>query len=67
MYKVGKVKLTNGKSYILTMQNGHTMEGELQDVKCVGNELFSLWLDPGSQIVYVSFDETKDIKLKQSC
>jgi hypothetical protein len=61
---VGKMKLTNGKTYIVTLQNGHTIEGELQDLKYEGKELYSLWMDMGSQPVYVSFSETKDIKLK---
>jgi hypothetical protein len=61
---VGKLKLTNGKMYIVTLQNGHTMEGELHDLKCVGNELYSLWVDMGSQLVSLPFSDTKDIKLK---
>jgi hypothetical protein len=60
---LGKLKLTNGKKYMVTLQNGHMMEGELHDLKCVGNELYSLWIDMGSQLVYVPFSETKDIKL----
>jgi hypothetical protein len=61
---VGKMKLTNGKTYIVTLQNGNTIEAELQDLKYEGKELYTLWIDIGSQPVYVSFSETKDIKLK---
>jgi hypothetical protein len=60
---LGKLKLTNGKKYMVTLENGNIMEGELHDLKCVGNELYSLWIDMGSQLVYVPFSETKDIKL----
>jgi hypothetical protein len=60
---MGKLKLTNGKKYMVTLENGFIMEGELHDLKCVGNELYSLWIDMGSQLVYVPFSETKDIKL----
>jgi hypothetical protein len=60
---MGKLKLTNGKKYMVTLENGNIMEGELHDLKCVGNELYSLWIDMGSQLVYVPFSETKDIKL----
>ncbi|WP_372662583.1 hypothetical protein [Cohnella sp.] len=61
---MGKVKLTNGKNYILTLQNGHTLEGVLHELKCMGDELYSLWIDKGSELISVSFSETKDIKLK---
>lgn len=61
---MGKLKLTNGAMYVVTLQNGNTVEGELQELKCVGRELYSLWLDLGSQLVYLPFSETKDIKLK---
>jgi hypothetical protein len=60
---LGKLKLTYGKKYMVTLENGNIMEGELHDLKCVGNELYSLWIDMGSQLVYVPFSETKDIKL----
>jgi hypothetical protein len=60
---LGKLKLTNGKKYMVTLENGNIMEGELHDLKCVGNELYSLWIDMCSQLVYVPFSETKDIKL----
>ncbi len=50
--------------YIVTLRNGNTMEGELYDLKCVGNDLYSLWIDTGSQLVYVPFSKTTDIKLK---
>ena len=64
MQSVGKLKLTNGKTYVVTLQNGNIIEGELQDLKYEGRELYSLWTDTGSQPVYVSFSETIDIKLK---
>ncbi len=58
------MKLTNGKTYVVTLQNGNIIEGELQDLKYEGKELYSLWKDISSQPVYVSFSETIDIKLK---
>lgn len=62
---MGKVKLTNGKNYILTLENGHILEGVLHELRCMGNEI-SFWIDRGSELISVSFSETKDIKLKQT-
>lgn len=62
---MGKLKLNNGNTYIVTLQNRHTFEGELQNLEYRGEELYSLWRDMGNEPVSVSFGDTKEIKLKK--
>lgn len=55
------MNLELGKHYRIIFLNGTKIAGELTDIKRLGSELYSLWIDIGRQPVYISYCDVKEI------
>ncbi|MED4779480.1 hypothetical protein [Brevibacillus choshinensis] len=50
-----------GKHYRIIFDNGTKIAGELMDIKLIGEEIYSLWIDIGMQPVYITYRDVKEI------
>lgn len=54
------VNLELGKHYRIIFENGSKIAGELTDIKQIGSEIYSLWIDIGRQPVYIAYRDVKE-------
>jgi hypothetical protein len=55
--------LIKGINYIINFENGSKIEGNLDKVKYLGGQIYSLWIDIGGQPVYIAFSDVKSIEI----
>jgi hypothetical protein len=55
------MNLEVGKHYRFLYENGSKIAGELTDIKIIGTEIYSLWIDIGWLPVYLAYRDLKEI------
>jgi hypothetical protein len=57
LLSVKLAELQAGKNYKFIFENGSTTTGEFLELKVIGNEIHSVWIDFGRQPVYLNYKE----------
>lgn len=55
------LNINPGQEYIVVLESGYEMKGVVDDIKFIGDQLFSFWIDIGGQPVYINVSEVKEV------